>query len=192
MNNLNKIKEAIINDPSNIEKTKLGIMPLYQVSENSKIIIIGQAPGQKAEESGIAWNDLSGDKLRDWLGVSRNQFYDDNIFGIIPMDFYYPGKANHGDLPPRKEFAEMWHSKILKELKEIKLIILVGNYAQKYYLKDKVSLTNRVKNYKNYLPKYFVLVHPSPLNFRWQAKNPWFMDEVIPDLRIIIQHLIAK
>ena len=189
---LEEIENKIKNDPQNIHKTKENISPLYNVTTKSKIIIIGQAPGIKAEVSGQTWNDLSGDKLRQWLGVDRNLFYDPNIFGQLPMDFYYPGKGKYGDLPPRKGFAEKWHPEILSELHEIKLIILIGSYAQNYYLKDHLTLTERVKNYQKYLPKYFVLPHPSPLNFRWMNKNPWFLNEVIPNLQEIINKILQE
>lgn len=190
MNKLASIRDAIINDIDNAHKTKQGLMPLYNVSANSKIIIIGQAPGIKAEKSGLVWDDLSGDKLRSWLGVSRDEFYDNNIFGNMPMDFYYPGKGKSGDLPPRKEFAPLWHQQILNEVKDIKLIILIGKYAQDYYLKDKLNLTERVKNYFNYLPLYFPIVHPSPLNFRWHRNNPWFELEVVKKLQAIVREII--
>lgn len=190
---LNKIREEIINDIDNIEFTKQGYMPLYSVSHKSKIIIIGQAPGIKAQEAQLPWNDLSGNKLREWLGVSVEEFYDNNIFAHIPMDFYYPGKGKSGDLPPRKDFAKKWHSKIFKNIEEIKLIILIGSYSQKYYLKEtfKKNLTDTVKAYNEYLPKYFPLAHPSPLNIRWFIQNPWYLEEVIPSLREIVHNIIS-
>lgn len=188
--NLIKIKNDIIND--NKEFTNLGYFPLYYVNSKSKILIIGQAPGIKARDSNSAWNDQSGDTLRDWLGVTRNEFYNEDLFGIIPMDFYYPGKGKSGDLPPRKEFAKKWHPLILENLKDIKLIILIGNYAQKYYLNNKDNLTNNVFNYKKYLPLYFPIVHPSPLNFRWINKNPWFISDVVPELKKLVRNIINK
>jgi uracil-DNA glycosylase len=184
-----KIKKDIMKDPMNDSYTNIGIEPLYKVSNKAKIIIIGQAPGRIAQESRLYWNDLSGDRLRDWMGVSRETFYESDQIAQVPMDFYFPGKAKSGDAPPRKGFAEKWHPLLLKEMPEIKTIILVGSYAQKYYLgdKSKKNLTETVRNFKEYLPRYFPLVHPSPLNFGWMKKNPWFEEEVIPVLKQLIK-----
>jgi|SRR5690554_3554481 len=191
-NNLYKIYNEIINDPDNQEYTIKGWLPIYTLSNESKIVIIGQAPGIKAQESKIAWNDLSGNKLRDWLGVTREDFYETSKFALIPMDFYYPGQGKSGDLPPGRGFAEKWHSKILNELDSLQLIILIGQYSQNYYLKDKAkkNLTETVKAYKEYLPDYFPLAHPSPRNIRWHIKNPWFEEYVIPDLKKIVKSIL--
>lgn len=167
--------------------------PLYVANKRAKILIIGQTPGAKTIQRGRLWDDKSGDTLRDWLNVSESLFYDEETFAHLPMDFYYPGKSKSGnDLPPRKGFAEKWHPLLLKEMPNIKLIILIGNYAQKYYLKDGYlsNLTNTVKNYKNYLPKYFPTPHPSPLNFRWQNNNPWFKDEALVVLKDLVQEIL--
>lgn len=192
--NLKEIREAIINDPFNKDYKDLGFLPVYDITEQSKILIVGQAPGIKAQVSGITWNDKSGDNLRAWLGITREEFYNNELFGLIPMDFFYPGKAKTGDKPPRKGFAEKWHPLILNNLKNVELIILVGTYSQKYYLKNdfKNNLTNTVKNYLEYLPKYFPIVHSSPLNFRWQNNNPWFLSEVVPSLKAIVREIITK
>jgi uracil-DNA glycosylase len=162
--------------------------PILQASVHSKIIIIGQAPGQKVQDSGIPWDDASGNELRRWLGVSKEQFYDDKLFALVPMGFCYPGKGVSGDLPPRPECAPLWHATLLKNMKKVKLIILIGQYSQKYYLGQKLKpiLTETVKNYQEYLPRYLPLVHPSPRNKIWQKKNPWFEKEVIPELRKIV------
>jgi len=190
---LRSIYLDIENDISNEKFKEVGYKPIYTASKSSKIVIVGQAPGRKAQESGIPWNDVSGDRLRSWLGVDREKFYSPDVISLIPMDFYYPGKGAHGDLPPRKEFAARWHPMILDELKNVQLMILVGSYAQKYYLAGmaKVNLTETVRAYEDYLPKYFPLVHPSPLNFRWQSVNPWFEQDVIPDLRAKVEEIIA-
>lgn len=181
---LEAIYAAITDDPMNAEMTAKGYAPLYTAGTKAKIAIIGQAPGSRAQESMKPWNDASGIMLRKWLGVSDEEFYDPNIIALIPMDFYYPGKAAHGDLPPRKGFAEKWHPKLFEAMPNVQLIILIGAYAQKYYLGKtaKSNLTETVRAYKEYLPDYFPLVHPSPLNFRWRAKNPWFELEVVPEL----------
>lgn len=189
---LNQIKKDIMNDPLNAEKTKQGIFPLFTASQKSKIIIIGQAPGTRAEKTQLTWNDASGDRLRKWLGVTREQFYNTDLFAQMPMDFYYPGKAKFGDLPPRKDFANKWHSKILECIEQPKLILLIGSYSQSHYLPDKLPLTERVQNYQNYLSQYFVLPHPSPLNFNWRKQNPWFEHLVVPALQKLVQQILSE
>lgn len=189
---LDKIKLEIHSHQSNNWAHKIGYEPIYTASKTAKILIVGQAPGKKAQESGIPWNDVSGDTLREWLGINKVLFYDDSKIALLPMDFYYPGKGAHGDLPPRKDFAPMWHLKLLAEMPDISLTILIGQYAQNDYLGKnmKSNLTETVKAYRQYLPKYLPLVHPSPLNFRWRAKNPWFEREVIPDVKQIVSKII--
>lgn len=188
MDTLARIKKDIIADPMNSAYTDRGIEPLYNVSRAARIIIVGQAPGRVAEETQLFWNDLSGDRLRDWMGISREVFYETSLIAQLPMDFYFPGKAKSGDAPPRKGFAEKWHPLLLSEMPKARTILLVGSYAQKHYLgsRRKKSLTETVRSYKEYLPEYFPLVHPSPLNLGWIKYNPWFMDEVIPALRQLI------
>ena len=177
---INKIKQ----DGRNIEYTKRNIPPILQVSKSAKILIIGQAPGKKVEETLIPFNDKSGETLISWMGIDKDIFYSNKI-AILPMDFYYPGKGKTGDLPPRKFIAEEYHKPILDELDNIELTILVGKYSMDYYLKGrkKKNLTETVRCFDEYLPKYFPIVHPSPLNFRWQAKNPWFLKEGVPVLK---------
>lgn len=169
---INKIKQ----DERNIEYTKRNIPPILQVSKSAKILIIGQAPGKKVEETLIPFNDKSGETLISWMGIDKDIFYSNKI-AILPMDFYYPGKGKTGDLPPRKFIAEEYHKPILDELDNIELTILVGKYSMDYCLKGrkKKNLTETVRCFDEYLPEYFPIVHPSPLNFRWQAKNPWFL-----------------
>jgi uracil-DNA glycosylase len=190
---LGEIYDELVGDPSNSLLTELGLRPVYAVSALSRIVIIGQAPGKRAQESGTPWDDASGVTLRRWLGVTDEQFYDADLFALIPMDFYYPGKGASGDLPPRPEFAPRWHPRILSELPDLRLTILIGGYAQKYYLGPaaKTNLTLTVEAYRDYLPAMIPLVHPSPLNFRWQAKNPWFERDVVPALRQLVAEAIA-
>lgn len=190
---LTSLHRAIIEHPSNAWAKKLGYQPLYTANTCAKIIIIGQAPGRKAQESMIPWDDKSGDTLRAWLGLSREEFYDEKIVSLIPMDFYYPGKGAHGDLPPRKDFANLWHPRILAEMKQVELTVLIGNYAQKYYLgkNAKKNLTETVKAFQEYLPEILLLVHPSPLNFRWQTKNPWFTADVVPAASNVVRKIIG-
>lgn len=184
MTGLGEIYDELVGDPSNSSLTESGFRPVYAASALSRIVIIGQAPGKRAQESGTPWDDASGVTLRRWLGVTDEQFYDADLFALIPMDFYYPGKGTSGDLPPRPDFAPRWHPRILSELPDLRLTILIGGYAQKYYLGTaaKTNLTLTVEAYRDYLPAMIPLVHPSPLNFRWQAKNPWFERDVVLSL----------
>ncbi|KRB59909.1 uracil-DNA glycosylase family protein [Flavobacterium sp. Root186] len=159
--------------------------PIIQASSVSKIVIIGQAPGQKVQNSGIPWDDASGNNLREWLGVDKETFYNDKIFALIPMGFCFPGNGKSGDLPPRPECAPLWHQQVLESMPEIKLTLLIGQHAQKYYLKNnvKASLTETVKNYQEYLANYIPLPHPSPRNNIWQKKNTWFKENLIQVLQ---------
>lgn len=186
---LERIRREIENHPSNAWAKKKGYQPVYTTSEHSKIVIIGQAPGIKAQESHIPWNDKSGENLREWLGISTDDFYNPDKIALIPMDFYFPGSAAHGDKPPRKEFADMWHQKLLEHMSNVQLTILIGQYAQKHYLGKRMqrNLTETVHAYKGYLPDYLPLVHPSPLNFRWQSKNPWFHTDVLPHAKRLVK-----
>lgn len=156
--------------------------PIIQASPKSKILIIGQAPGQKVQNSGIPWDDASGDELRRWLGVDKDQFYDSSSFALMPMGFCYPGKGTAGDLPPRPECAPLWHGRLLSAMKSVQLTLLIGKYAQQYYLgKDfQPSITENVRAFQKFAPDFLPLVHPSPRNRIWQKKNPWFERDVIP------------
>jgi len=183
--NLEKIKQAIVNDPENKQHIDMSWEPLYTADKQAKIVIVGQAPGRIAQETGVPWNDASGKNLRQWLGVSDKTFYDPKQFALIPMDFYFPGTGKSGDLPPRKDFAEKWHPVLFEQMQNVELVILVGQYAQKYYLGDSIkkNLTETIKSSEEYLPKYFPLVHPSPRNNIWQAKNRWFQEQTVPCLQ---------
>ncbi len=167
--------------------------PIVQASLHSKIAIIGQAPGLKVQESGIPWDDKSGDALRGWLGVTKQQFYDPNIFALIPMGFCYPGRGKSGDLPPRPECAPLWHEQLLESASSIRVTLLIGQYAQKYYLGKSVksTLTATVQSFREYLPDYLPLVHPSPRNNIWKSKNPWFDKEVVPALQDVVREVLA-
>lgn len=186
------IAEEIRKDPENASFTKRGIDPLFFAGPDCRIMIVGQAPGRVAEESGIVWNDRSGDRLRDWMGIDRDTFYNSGKLAIVPMDFYFPGTGKSGDLPPREDFADKWHPRLLELMPDLKLTILVGSYATKRYLKLKssASLTQVVKDYHDYLPEFFPLVHPSPRNQIWMKKNPWFNQTVIPDLQKLVAQIM--
>jgi len=166
--------------------------PILQASTKSKILIVGQAPGQKVQNSGIPWADQSGNELRRWLNVTKEQFYNDELFALVPMGFCYPGKGAKGDLPPRPECAPLWHQQLLKEMKYVKLTLLIGKYSQQFYLGKKFnsSLTENVKNYREFMPAYLPLVHPSPRNKIWQKKNPWFEIEVVPTIQEIVKGVL--
>ncbi|MEO9474697.1 MAG: uracil-DNA glycosylase family protein [Cyclobacteriaceae bacterium] len=166
--------------------------PVLQVSVKSKISIIGQAPGSVVHRTGIPWDDQSGNNLRKWMGVNSETFYDADQIALIPMGFCYPGKGKSGDLPPRPECAPQWHEKLFAKMAQPKLTILIGQYAQKYYLGNRTekTLTATVQRFESYLPKYFVLPHPSPRNNIWQAKNPWFSNEVLPRLKVLVQEIL--
>ncbi len=169
-----------------------GVNPIVAASTKSKLIIIGQAPGRIVHTTGIPWNDKSGDNLRNWLGIDKATFYNADKIALIPMGFCYPGKGTSGDLPPRPECAPLWHSKLFAFLPDVELILLIGQYAQNYYLKEKAksTLTETVHDFKTYLPKYFPLPHPSPRNNIWQAKNEWFGEEVLPELKKRIKKIL--
>lgn len=166
--------------------------PVINFSTTSKIIIIGQAPGIKVQNSGIPWDDASGERLRSWLNVSADEFYDPNNFAIVPMGFCYPGKGTHGDKPPRPECAELWMDKVLNTLKNKQLTLLIGQYAQNYFLNETKTLTETVKYFKTYLPEYLVLPHPSPRNNIWLKQNPWFEKTNLPALKERIHLLLNE
>ncbi len=172
----------------------LGPRPIFSVERDSKIIIIAQAPGRIVHETGVPWNDKSGDNLRKWLQVSKEVFYDPHLFAIVPMGFCFPGTGKSGDLPPRKECAPAWHERLLRAMQQPQLTLLVGQYAQKYYLRDNVhkNLTETVRNFHDYLPRYLPLPHPSPRNNIWMKKNPWFEKELLPELASRVDSIRQK
>ncbi|RIA11049.1 uracil-DNA glycosylase [Flavobacteriaceae bacterium MAR_2010_72] len=188
--------EALLNDIRQCsictKHLPLGPRPVAEAHIESKIVIIGQAPGTKVHASGVPWDDASGKQLRNWLNVSDEVFYDTTKIAIIPMGFCYPGKGKSGDLPPRPECAPQWHQRLFEHMPKVKLTLLIGTYAQNYYLKEKTkaNLTETVANYKTYLPDYFPLPHPSPRNRFWLSKNPWFNTEVLPVLKTKVHNLI--
>lgn len=165
-----------------------GPRPVVQFSGNSQIIIIGQAPGSKVHASGIAWDDPSGDRLRQWTGLSKSIFYDPAKIALVPMGFCYPGKGKSSDLPPRKECAPLWHEKILGHLPDDKLTLLVGSYAQQHYLRGSknMTMTQRVREFDSFGGNIIPLPHPSWRSTGWMRKNPWYEDIIIPKLQAAI------
>lgn len=194
MDPFKQIQQQIILHSSNKWAQALGYVPVYSAAASARMVIVGQAPGRVAQATRKPWNDVSGIRLRQWLGLSDEQFYDPSLVALIPMDFYYPGKGKHGDLPPRPGFAEQWHPLLLQNMPNVQLIILVGRYAQEYYLKGiaKRTLSETVMHHEEYGPKYFPIVHPSPLNFRWLAKHPWFEEEVVPTVRQRVHKILQN
>jgi uracil-DNA glycosylase len=162
----------------------LGPNPVLRASSSARILVIGQAPGTRVHQTGIPWNDPSGERLRDWMQLDRERFYDERQIAIIPMGFCYPGKGKSGDLPPRPECAPQWHERLLAELPALQLTVLIGQYAQRYYLATRHrTLAATVQDWRTCLPAFFPLPHPSPRNIRWFRNNPWFAAEVLPALR---------
>ncbi len=167
----------------------LGPRPVLRAAETARLLIIGQAPGTRVYASGIPWDDPSGERLRDWLAMDRDSFYDSRRIAIMPMAFCYPGRGKSGDLPPPSNCAPLWHARVKALLPDIRLTLLIGQYAQNYYLdksypgKPQTTLTQRVASWRDYLPEFFPLVHPSPRNSLWLKRNPWFEQEVVPALR---------
>ncbi|MEL6530225.1 MAG: uracil-DNA glycosylase family protein [Pseudomonadota bacterium] len=173
------------------EHLPLGPRPVVQFSPSSRILIIGQAPGTKVHASGIPWDDDSGDRLRGWLGLDKPAFYDPDAIALMPMGFCYPGKAKGGDAPPRKECAPAWHQRILDLLPESRLTLLVGAYAQQAYLPEtkSLSMTERVRRGREFAP-FIPLPHPAWRVRIWAAKNPWFDENVLPELRLAVRETL--
>ena len=168
--------------------------PILRGSQTAKLLIVGQAPGLKVHQTGLSFNDASGNRLRQWLHIDRSIFYDEDKVALIPMGLCYPGRHKNGaDLPPLKICAPLWHSQLLTFFQSIELILLVGGYAQKFYLKSQhqSTLTETVRNYQTYLPRFFPLPHPSWRNTGWLGRNPWFEKEILPDLRIRIHKILS-
>jgi uracil-DNA glycosylase len=168
--------------------------PILAADGKSRILLIGQAPGRKVLETGILWSDQSGKELRRWLDVDEAAFYDPKNFALVPMGFCFPGTGKSGDLPPRPECAAHWHERLLKRMKAVELTLLVGIYAQRYYLGEacRETVTDNVRDFRAFLPKNFPLVHPSPRNKVWHKRNPWFAEEVLPELRRRVRAALGR
>lgn len=188
---LNVLLEEVRNCTICAEHLPHGVRPVVQVHSKARILIAGQAPGRKVHESGVPFADASGDRLRDWLGVSSEDFYDSLQFAILPMGFCYPGTGRSGDLPPRPECAPQWREKLLKRLKNLQLTLVIGEYAQAYHLPDASgSLTDRVQSWRDHWPNVVPLPHPSPRNNIWLRRNPWFEEELLPVLRTRVREIL--
>ncbi|NRG16306.1 uracil-DNA glycosylase family protein [Rhizobiales bacterium] len=175
------------------EGLPLGAKPILQAGTEARILIAGQAPGRKAHERGIPFDDASGDRLRDWLGVDRDTFYDASKIAVLPMGFCFPGTSKNGDLPPRGECAPAWREKLLENLEKVELTIVIGQYAQDWHFGSRrsKSLTETVANWRAFWPDILPLPHPSPRNQRWFKQNPFFEEEILPELRARVRELIG-
>lgn len=168
---------------------------MVRIDPRARILIVGQAPGTKVHASGIPWDDSSGKRLRDWLGVTPDTFYDPALFAVVPMGFCYPGRGSGGDNPPRPECAPLWHDRVLKTLPDIKLTLLIGAHAQSRYLGErrKATLGETVRAWQDYVQDGLLpLVHPSPRNGIWLSRNPWFEAEIVPAMRGRVQTILAE
>lgn len=175
-----------------VDKLSLGPRPVLQAHASARILIAGQAPGRKVHASGVPFDDASGERLRDWLGVSREVFYDPRCFAILPMGFCYPGTGKSGDLPPRPECAPTWRAPLLDGMAQLQLTLVLGQYALAYHLPEHAgSLTAAVHNWRSHWPRAMPLPHPSPRNNGWLKHNPWFEVEVLPALRERVAELLA-
>ncbi|MGH1483916.1 MAG: uracil-DNA glycosylase family protein [Geminicoccales bacterium] len=170
------------------DKLPSGPRPVFQIGVEAKVLIAGQAPGRKVHQTGIPFDDPSGDTLRTWLGIDRATFYDPNKIAILPMAFCYPGRGQSGDLPPPVECATLWRAKLLSLMPKVDLTLVIGRYAQRYHLGDdsKATLTETVRAYRDYLPNVFPLPHPSPRNRPWLKRHLWFDEDVLPALRKLV------
>jgi len=166
--------------------------PVLRAAATARVMIVGQAPGTRVQATGIPWNDPSGDRLRSWLDLDRDRFYDERQIAIVPAGFCYPGKGPGGDLPPRPECAPRWHPSLLAAMPNLEFVLLVGVYAQAYYLGAlrKPSVTDTVRAWRDYLPRFLPTPHPSPRNQGWLKRNPWFEAEVVPHMRARVHALL--
>ncbi len=170
----------------------LGPRPVFRITPTARLLIIGQAPGTRVHETGIPWNDRSGDRLRGWLQMDRDAFYDATRIAILPVGLCYPGRqANGGDAPPRPECAPLWHARLLALMPAIRLTLLVGSYAQAFVL-GRGIMTERVQNYRGFLPRHFALPHPSWRTTAWERRNPWFGADVLPALRQSVREALDE
>jgi len=171
------------------EKLPLGARPVLQMHSRAKILIAGQAPGKKVHDSGIPFDDASGKRLREWLGITKDEFYNPELVAILPMGFCFPGSGKSGDLPPRPECAPAWREQLLSHLNRLDMTIVLGGYAQQYYFNNtNLSVTELVKSWQTYWPDVIPLPHPSPRNNIWLRRNPWFEVELIP----LLQQRVTK
>ena len=169
-----------------------GVRPVIQLHPDARLLIAGQAPGRKVHESGIPFDDASGKRLRELMGVTRDEFYDSKLIAILPMGFCFPGTGKSGDLPPRPECAPAWRAQLLGRLRSLKLTLVIGQYAHAYHLQSRSSLTENVRAWPTYWPSVVPMPHPSPRNNGWLRRNPWFEEELLPSLRQRVASLLSR
>lgn len=187
-NLLTEVRQCTLCEP----ELPMGARPVVQLHPDAKVLVAGQAPGRRVHASGKPFDDPSGDRLRQWMGIDKSTFYDAEKLAIIPMGLCYPGTGKSGDLPPRPECAPAWRHKLLEQLPNLELTLAIGQYAQSWHIDEpKQTLTERVKNWKHYWPEVLPLPHPSPRNNLWLKRNPWFEDAVIPTLQKRIAELVS-
>jgi len=169
-----------------------GVRPVLQVHPSARILVAGQAPGRKVHESGVPFDDASGDRLREWMGISKKIFYDPTKIAILPMGFCFPGTSKSGDLPPRPECEPAWRQQALSLMPNIELTLVIGKYAQAFHFKIKnPSVTTLVADWETYWPSRIPLPHPSPRNNIWLRKNPWFEKQLLPPLKQRIADILS-
>ena len=190
---LEELLVAVRNCRACADRLPLGPRPVLQAGATARILIVGQAPGARVHATGIPWDDRSGERLRDWMGLDKDRFYDATRVAIIPMGYCYPGRGSGGDLPPRRECAELWLDELLAKLPRVELTLLIGLHAQRHFLgrRRKASLAATVKAWSEFAPEYLPLPHPSPRNAPWFKQNPWFEDELLPVLRMRVESFEA-
>lgn len=174
-----------------IESLPLGPKPVFQLHPQAKLLIAAQAPGTRVHETGLPFNDPSGDRLRNWMGIDRDTFYDETRIAIVPMGFCYPGKGKSGDLPPRPECARQWREKLLSQLTQLELTLVIGQYAQAWHLPGTGNVTQCVQQWRNRLPGIMPLPHPSPRNTLWLKRNPWFEQKLLPILQRRVSEVLT-
>tara|TARA_B100002019_G_scaffold289165_1_gene304220 strand:+ start:1519 stop:2100 length:582 start_codon:yes stop_codon:yes gene_type:complete len=188
-NLLTEVRQCTLCEP----ELPMGARPVVQLHPNAKILVAGQAPGRRVHASGKPFDDPSGDRLRQWMGIDKATFYDAEKLAIIPMGLCYPGTGKSGDLPPRPECAPAWRQKLLQQLPNLELTLAIGQYAQSWHIDEpKQTLTERVKNWESYWPELLPLPHPSPRNNLWLKRNPWFEDSIIPTLQERVSALLSE
>ena len=171
----------------------LGARPVVRASSTARLLIVGQAPGTRVHASGVPWDDASGSRLRTWLGLAPDVFYDERRIAIVPMGYCYPGRGRSGDLPPRRECADLWLDGLLAGMPDVELTLLIGQYAQRHFLGDRWrgTLSATVEAWRDYLPTHLPLPHPSPRNQSWWMRRPWFEAELVPELRSLVAKVIG-
>ena len=190
MSTLDALRARVAEHPSNAWARERGWDPLIVGTERARVLILSQAPGRLAQASGIAFDDPSGRLLRAWMGVTDEEFWNPDLVAVLPMDAYFPGKGTSGDKPPRRDFADRWHPMFLERFADVRLRIVIGGYAQRRYLGSS-DVTANVRAAETFLPMY-PIVHPSPLARGWRTRNPWFVEEKVPQLRLLVRDAIGR